>query len=113
MAKVLNVCNGNSCWATLTVEDKIKPRIVCLNDTIDCTRMQSYLGPLVYDYCDPAPQKILIDERIEDTRCNQAYSKIVTRNYVAKDASGNVSDTCTQQIFLKRINLDEIVFRIL
>ncbi|MBK7881805.1 MAG: DUF11 domain-containing protein [Saprospiraceae bacterium] len=110
MAKVLNVCNGNSCWATLTVEDKIKPRIVCLNDTIDCTRMQSYLGPLVYDYCDPAPQKILIDERIEDTRCNQAYSKIVTRNYVAKDASGNVSDTCTQQIFLKRINLDEIVF---
>jgi len=110
VAKVLNVCNGNSCWSTIVVEDKIKPTIECLNDTIDCTRMQSYLGPLVRDNCDLNPVKILVDETIEDTRCNPDYSKIVNRKYVAKDNYGNISDTCTMKIFLKRIVLDSIVF---
>ncbi|MBK9270101.1 MAG: DUF11 domain-containing protein [Saprospiraceae bacterium] len=109
-AKLINVCNGNSCWATVTVEDKWRPEIICLNDTIDCTRMKSHLGPLTYDYCDPNPTKILLDEKIENTQCNPLYSRIVTRYYQAKDASGNLSKICTAQYFLKRIILDSIIF---
>jgi len=109
-AKLINVCNGNTCWTTLKVEDKFRPEIICLNDTIDCTRMKSHLGPLVYDYCDLNPTKTLLDEKIENTQCNPLYSKIVTRYYQAQDASGNVSKVCTAQYFLKRINLDSIIF---
>lgn len=64
---------------------------------------------MVRDNCDLNPVKILVDETIEDTRCNPSYSKIVNRKYVAKDNYGNISDTCTMKIFLKRIVLDSIV----
>ncbi|HEX5625674.1 MAG TPA: SdrD B-like domain-containing protein, partial [Saprospiraceae bacterium] len=109
-AKVINVCSGNSCWSTVSVEDKVRPTIVCLNDTIDCALMKSYLKPIINDNCDPDPERIILDEQIENTPCNPLYSKIVTRQYVAKDHSGNVSAPCVMQIFLKRIVLDSIVF---
>ncbi|MEP7195132.1 MAG: SdrD B-like domain-containing protein [Saprospiraceae bacterium] len=109
-AKVINTCNGNSCWTNLTVEDKLAPIIVCLNDTIDCTRMKSHLGPFIYDNCDPNPTKTLLSETIENTPCNSLYSKIVHRKYVATDASGNTSKPCYSDYFLKRIILDSIIF---
>ncbi|MBK9107383.1 MAG: HYR domain-containing protein [Saprospiraceae bacterium] len=110
IAKVINVCNGNSCWSNILVEDKIKPNITCINDTIDCTLMKSYLKPFIVDNCDTDPQRILVDETIENTPCNDLYSKIVTRTYRAKDASGNYSVDCKMDIFLKRIQLDSLVF---
>ncbi|MBK8955017.1 MAG: HYR domain-containing protein [Saprospiraceae bacterium] len=110
IAKVINVCNGNSCWSNILVEDKIKPNITCINDTIDCTLMKSYLKPFIVDNCDTDPQRILVDEIIENTPCNDLYSKIVTRTYRAKDASGNYSADCKMNIFLKRIQLDSILF---
>lgn len=109
-AKVINTCNGNICWTKITVEDKLPPTLVCLNDTIDCTRMKSHLGPLVYDNCDTKPEKTLISETIENTPCNLLYSKIVHRKYQAKDASGNLSKICNSDYFLKRIDIDAIVF---
>lgn len=109
-AKVINACSGNSCWSTIRVEDKLKPDIICLNDTIDCTVMKSYIKPFITDNCDPFPERILVDETLENTPCNDLYSKIVTRTYRAKDASGNVSADCQMKIFLKRIQLDSIVY---
>jgi uncharacterized repeat protein (TIGR01451 family) len=109
-AKVINVCSGNSCWTNLKVEDKTKPKITCVNDTIDCTLMKSYIIPFVSDNCDINPLRIVVDETIENTPCNKLYSKIVTRIYTAKDESGNVSLPCTMNIFLKRIQLDSIKF---
>ena len=110
VSKVINVCSGNSCWSTIHVEDKIKPQIICLNDTIECTLMKSYLKPFIRDNCDTDPDRILVDETIENTPCNDLYSKIVTRTYRAKDESGNYSADCKMNIFLKRIALDSIVF---
>lgn len=109
-AKVINACSGNSCWSTIRVEDKLKPDIICLNDTIDCTVMKSYIKPFITDNCDPFPERILVDETLENTPCNDLYSKIVTRTYRAKDASGNLSADCQMKIFLKRIQLDSIVY---
>ncbi|MDQ3141507.1 MAG: hypothetical protein M3Q56_04590, partial [Bacteroidota bacterium] len=110
IAKVINVCNRQSCWTTIKVEDKLKPQIFCLNDTIDCTRIRSYLGPLNFDNCDPNPVNILLDEQIIDTYCNIEYSKILIRTYVAKDASGNISAPCQMTVYLRHIALDSIVF---
>ncbi len=109
-AKVINTCNGNACWTWITVEDKLAPILTCINDTIDCTRMKSHLGPLVYDNCDLNPTKTLIKETIENTPCNPLYSKIIHRQYQAKDASGNLSKVCNSDYFLKRIVLDSVEF---
>ncbi len=109
-AKVINTCNNNSCWSKITVEDKLAPTIECQNDTIDCTRMRSHLGPFTYDNCDPNPTKILLSEVIENTPCNNLYSKIVHKKYQTKDASGNLSLVCNADYFLKRINFDSIIF---
>ncbi len=108
--KVVNVCNGNSCWANITVEDKLRPRIECLNDTIDCIRMKSYLQPFTYDNCDGAPKTILLDETVEYTDCNPLYARIVHRKYIAVDNWGNVSDTCRQSVYLRRIELDSLIW---
>jgi len=37
-AKVVNECQGNdnSCWGTITLEDKIPPTIACQNSTVTC-----------------------------------------------------------------------------
>ncbi|NOT38157.1 MAG: T9SS type A sorting domain-containing protein [Saprospiraceae bacterium] len=109
-AKVINTCNGNICWSKITVEDKLAPVLQCLNDTIDCTRMKSHLGPLVFDNCDTKPSKFLVSETIENTPCNRLYSKIVHRKYQARDESGNLSKVCNSDYFLKRISLEDIVF---
>ncbi|MCC6815156.1 MAG: T9SS type A sorting domain-containing protein [Saprospiraceae bacterium] len=110
MAKVINTCSGNSCWTWIRVEDKLPPVVQCLNDTIDCTRMKSHLGPLVFDNCDLHPILNLLSETIENTPCNPLYSKIVHRKFQAKDASGNLSKICNSDYFLKRIELDSVVF---
>ncbi len=109
MAKVVNSCSGNSCWSTITVEDKLPPVIECFNDTMTCVVFRNYIGPRVYDNCDDNPTIVLLDERIEPM-CHDTFLKKVTRKYVAVDHSGNVSDTCTQMIFLERIRFDSIVF---
>jgi uncharacterized repeat protein (TIGR01451 family) len=109
-ATVINVCSGNSCWVNITVEDKVKPKIKCVNDTIDCTLMKSYIIPFISDNCDPNPTRILNDEIIVNTPCDLLYSKIVTRTYTVKDKSGNISLPCQMNIYLKRIQLDSIVF---
>ncbi|HRI01249.1 MAG TPA: SdrD B-like domain-containing protein [Saprospiraceae bacterium] len=109
-AKVMNICDQNTCWSKIGVEDKKRPTIQCFNDTIICINMDSYLKPYVYDNCTNRPEKILVDEFIENTTCNVNYSKIIHRKYIAKDASGNTSDTCDMDVFLKRIDLDSIVW---
>ncbi|HJW31353.1 MAG TPA: proprotein convertase P-domain-containing protein [Saprospiraceae bacterium] len=35
-AKVINECNGQSCWGTITLEDKIPPSIQCTDATLPC-----------------------------------------------------------------------------
>ncbi len=47
-AKVANECNGQSCWGTITVEDKIPPTIECQNATVSCGSSLEpiYIAPL-------------------------------------------------------------------
>ncbi|MDX1684926.1 MAG: SdrD B-like domain-containing protein, partial [Saprospiraceae bacterium] len=108
MAKVINACTGNSCWAWLTVEDKIGPEIICFNDTVICASMGKYPFPVAIDACDPDPTVRLLNESTEPIDCDPEFIKRVTRRYIAEDQWGNVSDTCVQEIMLRRINTDSI-----
>ncbi len=108
-AKVINTCSGNSCWAKITVEDKLPPVIECFDDTMSCVIFRKYQGPRVQDNCDPNPVTTLLDERIEPI-CDTIFVKKVTRTYVAKDKYGNTSAPCTSTVYLQRMNFDSIKF---
>lgn len=109
-AKIINACDGNSCWTEVLVEDKLKPTIACINDTIDCFKLDSYLGPDVRDNCDDDPEKRFIDFRIVSPDCDPNFAKIITRKYVAIDNYGTMSDTCVMKVYLKHIALDSIIY---
>ena len=101
---------NNSCWSYITIEDKLKPFFNCPDDiTISCVEMLNFPPPSASDNCDPNPEEILVDYSEEALSCDPDYVKIVTRKYIAVDASGNVSDdTCVQTIYLERFDIDEI-----
>jgi hypothetical protein len=108
MATVMNACTGNSCWAWLDVEDKMAPEIICFDDTVSCTAMGIYPLPVAIDGCDPDPKVTMIDEQVEAIDCNPEFIKRITRTYIAEDKWGNVSESCVQEIMLRRIQVDDI-----
>lgn len=110
IAKVINACTGNSCWSYIHVEDKVGPEIICFNDTVDCTSMGKYPLAVAIDGCDPNPTVQLLNESVQPIDCDPDFIKRVTRTYIAEDMWGNFSDTCTQEIMLRRINVDSILY---
>ena len=107
-AKVIDPCTGNSCWSTLTVEDKMPPIIQCGDIELPCWQMDTY-EPIVYDNCTTAEYE-LIGETIEPLKCDDDYIKELYRTYIATDEYGNQSQPCTQRILLERIDLDGVIF---
>ena len=106
---VTDIVSGNSCWSNLTVEDKLPPLIVCVNDTVMCTDPIVITGPTAIDNCDPNPSVIFVGEE-ETPLCDPLYLKQLIRKYVAVDASGNVSDTCRDTLLLQRIDFTTLDF---
>ena len=95
----------NTCWGAITVEDKINPEISCFTyDNVPCTQNIDILpGAFATDNCDASPEIDLASETT-DVSGNCADGVVVTRTYVATDASGNVSETCETVITIVRPN---------
>lgn len=111
--KVVDVCTGNSCWSSITVNDNIAPIVVAQDVTIDCNDMTSLALPTATDNCfvlSSTDDITLVGESNENLDCDPDYTNIITKRFVAIDDEGNVSDTVDQQIFLERIDLSLIVF---
>ncbi len=95
------VTNGNnSCWTTITVEDKMAPTLTCpvAPLSVTCADFESYT-PTVTDNC---PGGLVVNQVGEDVEvlmepCSTATNvlKRVTRRYQAEDASGNKSAICS------------------
>ncbi len=104
------LCNNNSCWMTILIEDKWAPQIICANDTLSCAMAfdESNEPTLIDDNCSGG-ELILVDEIIETFTCDSLFTSRLTRVWTATDAAGNMADTCTQIISLLRTNLDSIV----
>ncbi len=104
MVKVVNPCDGNSCWSFVNIEDKLAPTIQCEDIEMFCWQAHTY-EPLVYDNCSTAEYE-LINETTTVLECDPDFIKQVNRTYVAKDGYGNVSDPCEQEIKLRRVPID-------
>lgn len=99
--KVTNADGTNSCWTSIFIEDKMKPRWAKSEpDTIltICPAVGSYL-PEAYDNCHP-PKVYQVREEIIVNDCNKPQFfagpdtlKLIIRSYRAVDESNNISDT--------------------
>ena len=106
---------SNSCWGTITIEDKLKPVLDCA-DVVEINCYQTYNPglPAVYDNCDSNPTITILSDVTTDIDCQDpdfpglSAQRIIT--YRAEDASGNISDICTQTVNYLRIGLDQITF---
>lgn len=117
-ASVYDVNSGQSCWAPITVEDKLPPQITCncppVMDPaeaepeciVNCLDAIGDTEPDLVDNCSDA-QIILINETIMPI-CDPQFIRKLTRKYVAVDEAGNMSDTCEQVFFLERIDFSLI-----
>jgi len=126
---VVHECSGNSCWGYVLMEDKSIPPLDCGDDvTIDCNE---FMTPDITGF--PVPDDVTItalgddkyllenfdkcsdvllfyeDVPVTSNLCEGPFSSIIERTWVAEDNSGN-STTCTEQIFVNRASLDDIVF---
>ncbi len=106
-AKVINPCSGNSCWATINVEDKRAPQIQCDDIELPCYLVNSY-EPIVLDACSTS-EFTLVQETTTPLTCDDPYLKVVHRTFTAVDGFGNVSAPCTQNINVLPLDYDAIV----
>ena len=107
-AKLFDACSGNTCWATVTVEDKLAPIIDCDDTSMPCHKLAGY-SPIVTENCGTY-ELIMTNEVVNPLFCDSLYIKEVIRSYKVTDSNGNESDECSQTILVERIALDSIVF---
>ena len=103
-------CGGNSCWATVTIEDYIKPSfLTCEDDTISCTDDISIAKePVADDNC--FANAVLVEAPYTKLDCDSLFVGKYTRKYIAVDMAGNISDdTCTQIVYVMRTQFNNIV----
>ncbi len=107
-AKLFDACSGNTCWSTITVEDKLPPQIDCGDTSMPCHKLAAY-SPIVSENCGTY-ELTLVNEVVTPLFCDSTYIKEVVRSYKAVDSNGNESGVCDQTILVERIDLDSIVF---
>ena len=117
-AHVVDVNSGQSCWSSITVEDKLPPQITCncppVEDPedaapeciVNCLDAVGDSDPVVVENCSTY-DLFLVGETIEAI-CDPQFIRKLTRKYIAVDEAGNYSDTCEQVLFLERIDFSLI-----
>ncbi|MCB0520802.1 MAG: T9SS type A sorting domain-containing protein [Lewinellaceae bacterium] len=103
VATIGDLTTGNSCWGTMHIEDKLPPVITCADITVSCAaNLNAVAAPSAVDNCDLNPEVSLTNEVVNaNSICSNGYAT-VTRTYVAVDNWSNVSQPCTQTIYLQR-----------
>jgi hypothetical protein len=114
--RVTHLVSGNKCWGTVKIEDKLAPRLICENFSVPCNTPNltpDYLfGTLGILAANPTATDCqnftltYIDSEIPQN-CASGLTKVITRKWTAKDASGNTS-TCEQTIGLIRPTLADV-----
>lgn len=109
--------NGNSCWGSITVEDKLPPTLTCQDTVVYCAQntVPELLGfPTATDACGGAVTFTYVDQEQSFASCGQVAADqdtlhIITRLFTAYDQYGN-SDTCTQRIRVLRPTIGQVQF---
>lgn len=112
--KVFEECDGNHCWGTMVVEDKLGPVFDC-QDTLQVScAADIYLlpPPSAVDNCDGVVTPVLLGETFQDFGCGDANGIVrrVTRVWRAVDSNGNKGTDCKQVIEFEGADLSDVVF---
>lgn len=109
-----DIVNGNSCWSTIKIEDKLPPVITCPDDyTVSCMNNNFVVPtPFFVDVCDPTATLQLISDVLTELECGRLDSIIAVRElrYIAKDKYGNTSAPCTFKVYYKSVNINRVVW---
>ncbi|GLR16879.1 T9SS type A sorting domain-containing protein [Portibacter lacus] len=122
--------NGiNSCWSRVTIEDKLAPIIECPSDiTLTCLESPDtsvtgipilLTGMIIVE--EGGPQNATISngscevelfygDVVEEFLCEGPFQRVISRRFYVIDNAGNVSESCTQQIFITRETLATAVY---
>ncbi len=110
-AMVVDTLLGRSCWGTVLIEDKSPPFFECPADTIvSCYYSDDLTLPDAFDNCDSTSYVEIVSDEIVNADCHNEWSAIRKVVYQAIDKWGNKSDTCMQQVFYRRLSVEDIVF---
>jgi uncharacterized repeat protein (TIGR01451 family) len=104
VVSVVDPCNGNSCWGTINLEDKLPPVVICptLPDII-CT--DSVKFPEL-EYSDCSTVKVTYADVKSGDDCTGI---IIKRTWNLVDAYGNVGTNCMQTIKMLPVNINSIM----
>jgi len=109
---------GADCWSTITVEDKLAPRIFCRDTVLQCaaSTLPADLGyPIITDNCEIVDSTDLrFFDLYKELACGTTHNGLavggrITRSWTAIDNNGNVG-TCTQTIYLLKEDVNNVVF---
>jgi hypothetical protein len=101
--EVISLCNNNSCWGYINIEDKLPSVAICPTlPEILCTDAVVF-PTLQYKDCS-AVQVSFSDVKAGD----DCTGRTVTRTWKLVDAYGNVGTNCVQTIKMKPITLDSL-----
>ncbi len=110
IASVYDSTSTNSCWTHVLVEEKNAPIVLCRKDTVYCNDSIIYSPPVFYDYCDPHPTIKKTWESHTNFSCDRLFIKLIVQAWVAQDSRGNVSWPCIDSIWLRRAEIDSVVY---
>jgi hypothetical protein len=110
--RVIDQASGNSCWGTITVEDKLKPKLTCKDTLVSCfhsTAPATTGFPVVVENCIDTLAATFTDNVAFFSCTSTDTISIISRLWTATDSSGNTG-FCIQKIFVERPDLDDIKF---
>jgi hypothetical protein len=108
--KVKHWATGNNCWSTITLQDKIPPKLVCPADiTVPCTQSTepAITGMATVSDCGSG-STVTYEDVYTNLDCADPIGKI-TRIWTAEDMHGNKSK-CSQIISIARPNIHDVSF---
>ena len=104
-------CSGSSCETEVLIEDKIRPQIICNPvDTVSCDELNNLPTPEIIDLCNSDITLQLLEDEYQELCDNDTILAKIKRTYRALDAQGNVSDTCSSEIYVMSPNFNNTVF---
>jgi hypothetical protein len=110
---VIDPDNGNSCWGTVCIEDKMPPQVLCRDAVISCSENSDpacYGGsvpcPDAFDACDPILDVSYVDWETLGG-CGEGYERTILRRWTFTDDWGN-STICEQTITVELSSLFDV-----
>ncbi|MCB0707550.1 MAG: cadherin-like domain-containing protein, partial [Saprospiraceae bacterium] len=101
---VTHIPSGNSCWSTITPEDKLAPVFDCPSEAIEIECWQDpavVLPPVALDNCTSVTYHLISETYTDQDVCDDGYAVLV-KVWTATDAFENESDPCVQTIHIVR-----------